>query len=118
MADGQKNLFPLPTGTEIAQAAKQAIRSVKADFPDVDDLDFCKLIGATSTKTIERLEKMETQKVPASLFAGIARKRSRHGLKRRRGHVEQQLAQMRAAFNSTKMVIYRFAPALTDLRSN
>lgn len=73
MTDGQKYLFPAPTWTEIAEAAKQAIRAVKADHPAVTDIQLAALIDAESAKTIERLERMETKKVPASLFAAIGR---------------------------------------------
>lgn len=73
MQSQQKYLFPAPTWTEIAKAAREAIRAVKADFPDVEDIHLAALIGADSTTPIKKLEKMETQKVPASLFAGIGR---------------------------------------------
>lgn len=71
VTDGQKYLFPAPTATQIAEAAKQAIRAVKADHPAVEDIHIAALIGADSAKTIERLERMETKKVPASLFAAL-----------------------------------------------
>jgi len=71
--DGQKYLFPAPTWTEIAKAAREAIRAVKADFPAVEDIHLAALIDAKDAKTIDRLERMETKKVPASLFAGISR---------------------------------------------
>lgn len=45
-----------------------------ADYSDVDEIDIAKLIGAESTTPVKKLLKMETQKVPASLFAGISRK--------------------------------------------
>ena len=70
--DRQKYLFPAPTWTEIARAAREAIRAVKADFPNVEDIHLAALIDAESAKTITRLERMETKKVPASLFAAIA----------------------------------------------
>jgi len=70
---GQKYLFPAPTWTEIAAAAKASIRAVKNDFPGVEDIHLAALIGADSAKTIARLEAMETKKVPASLFAAIGR---------------------------------------------
>ena len=73
MSDGQKNLFHAPEWTEIAKAAREAIRAVKADFPEVEDIHLAALIHADCAKTIERLERMETKKVPASLFAGIGR---------------------------------------------
>lgn len=73
MCDRQKYLFDAPTSTQIAEAAKQAIRAVKADHPQVQDIHLAALIDADSAKTIERLEKMETKKVPASLFAAIGR---------------------------------------------
>src|SRR5690242_14019581 len=73
MPTPQIYLFPAPEWTEIAEAAKQAIRAVKADFPSVTDIQLAALIDATSAKTIERLEKMETKKVPASLFTAIGK---------------------------------------------
>lgn len=73
MPEMQKYLFSAPTWTEIAKAAREAIRAVKADFPEVEDIDIAKLIGADSITPVRKLEKMETQKVPASLFAAIGR---------------------------------------------
>lgn len=72
MPDRQKYLFPAPTWTEIAKAAREAIRAVKADYPLVEDIHLAALIDAGSAKTITRLERMETRKVPASLFTAIA----------------------------------------------
>lgn len=72
MPERQKYLFPAPDWTEIAKAAREAIRAVKADFPEVKDIHLAALIDADSAKTIHRLEDMETRKVPASLFTAIA----------------------------------------------
>jgi hypothetical protein len=67
----QNYLFPVPGWTEIAKAARSSIRAVKADHPDVENIHLAALIDADSAKTIERLERMETKKVPASLFTAI-----------------------------------------------
>jgi hypothetical protein len=71
VAEPQKYLFCCPDAGEIAQAAAQAIRGVKADFP-VTNMQLAALMGSKDADVIERLENRETKKVPASLFVAIS----------------------------------------------
>lgn len=74
MDDRQKNLFPFPSRTEISKAATLAITALRADHPEVDDEVLANLIGSKCAKTVARIVKGETDKVPATLFAVIGRK--------------------------------------------
>lgn len=71
---GQKYLFPIPDAGEIALTAKQIICAIKADHPDVSDEYLAKLIGGKDKGSIERLERLETKKVPATVFSNLAAK--------------------------------------------
>ncbi len=71
MSAGQKYLFPIPTAGEIALAAKTTIEAVRAD-KGLGDKEFANLIGQKDEGVIERLVRLETKKVPASLFSAVA----------------------------------------------
>lgn len=69
MAHQQKYLFDIPTSGKIAEAARAIILSVKRDHVVTNAQ-----IGAlfdSSGDTVQRLEDMQTKKVPASFITAI-----------------------------------------------
>ncbi|NML93778.1 hypothetical protein [Novosphingobium olei] len=69
---GQNSLFGVPETAEIQKAARSIILAVKRD-EGVTSKDLARLLDVT-VDTVERLEGMETKKVPASLISSVAAK--------------------------------------------
>lgn len=68
----QNRLFDVPDQAEIQKAARDIILSVKLDT-GVTNKDLARLLGV-NVDTVDRLECMETNKVPASLISTVAAK--------------------------------------------
>lgn len=68
----QNRLFDVPTGGEIAAVVREIILAVKTDR-GVSTKDLARLFGV-SKDTVERLEDMTTEKVPASVITAIGAK--------------------------------------------
>jgi hypothetical protein len=71
VANPEKYLFEMPSGSKIADVVASIIRAVKADRPEVTNKSLAYLIDAHDADVISRLENAETKKVPASLIVAI-----------------------------------------------
>lgn len=69
MSQKQKYLFDIPTSGKIAEAVRGIILAVKRDHV-VTNAQIGALFGV-SGDTVQRLEEMETKKVPASFITAI-----------------------------------------------